>query len=366
MLDAEERMEISVLSKHGESIRSIARATGRSRNTVRRYLRGGSDIAARRKPAIKRIAKLDPFKEYIVERLRAAAPDKTPAVVLFREIHLRGYLGGETRVKEFVRGLRPPPPPDPVVRFETEPGQQMQADWALIRGSKNRLSVFVATLGWSRAAYIEFCDNERLETLIRCHENAFAAFGGVPREVLYDNMKTSECLSFAVNAHEWFWNGTPMARAIIVSIPAFSTMRAMLVFCRVCAALIALRRRARPPLGGASLACRAMERFIRYVKGSFWVPFAACMKQAGVKADRHGANSAASRWLREVANARIHGTTGEVPASRLVDERQMLQQLPAPYKGLSEPEPHAERGKPVIAYQHPLSVYEDLFAGVAA
>jgi hypothetical protein len=91
------------------------------------------------------------------------------------------------------------------------------------------------------------------------------------------------------------------------------------------------------------------------------------MKQAGVKADRHGANAASSRWLREIANARVHGTTGEVPATRLVDERQTLQRLPAPYKGRSEPETsRTERRKPVIAYQHPLSVYEDLFAGAAA
>jgi hypothetical protein len=63
----------------------------------------------------------------------------------------------------------------------------------------------------------------------------------------------------------------------------------------------------------------------------------------------------------------FHGTTGEVPATRLVDERQTLQRLPAPYRGRSEAEPpRAERRKPVIAYQHPLSVYEDLFAGVAA
>ena len=107
MLDAEERMEISVLSRHGRSIRSIARATGRSRNTVRRYLRCGDDIAVRRKSATKGIAKLDPFKDYILERLRAAAPDKIPAVVLFREIRQRGYRGGETRVKDFVRSLRP-------------------------------------------------------------------------------------------------------------------------------------------------------------------------------------------------------------------------------------------------------------------
>jgi transposase len=69
MLDAEERMEISVLSRHGGSIRSIARATGRSRNTVRRYLRGGGDITAKRKPGPIRITKLDPFKDYILERL---------------------------------------------------------------------------------------------------------------------------------------------------------------------------------------------------------------------------------------------------------------------------------------------------------
>jgi hypothetical protein len=90
------------------------------------------------------------------------------------------------------------------------------------------------------------------------------------------------------------------------------------------------------------------------------------MKQAGVKADRHAANAAASRWLREIANARVHGTTGEVPAIRLVDERQTLQRLPAPCKSRSEPEVPRERRRPVIAYQHPLSVYEDLFAGAAA
>jgi transposase len=122
MLDAEERMEISVLSRHGRSIRSIARATGRSRNTVRRYLRCGDDIAARRKPATKRIAKLDPFKDYIQERLRAAAPDKIPAVVLFREIRQRGYRGGQTRVKDFVRSLQPPPQPAE---------QQVNSKWGL-------------------------------------------------------------------------------------------------------------------------------------------------------------------------------------------------------------------------------------------
>jgi transposase len=131
MLRAEDRMEISVLARHGSSIRAIARSTGLSRNTVRRYLRGGTDATVRKAPA-KRAEKLDPFKAYIRERIAAAAPDAIPAVVLFRELRARGYAGCETRVKDFVRGLRTMPGPDPVVRFETEPGRQMQVDWATV------------------------------------------------------------------------------------------------------------------------------------------------------------------------------------------------------------------------------------------
>ena len=75
MLTAEERMELGVLRKHGAGIRELARVTGWSRNTVRRYLREG-DAAAVRKAAPKRAEKLDPFKAYIVDRVKAAAPDR--------------------------------------------------------------------------------------------------------------------------------------------------------------------------------------------------------------------------------------------------------------------------------------------------
>jgi transposase len=338
MLEAEDRMEISVLSKHGSSIRAIARSTGWSRNTVRRYLRGG-ESAATRQPSAKRVEKLDPFKDYIRERVAAAAPAMIPAVVLFRELRDRGYTGGETRVKDFVRGLRTMPPADPVVRFETEPGRQMQADWATVRGGGGRLSVFVATLGWSRAAYVEFCADERIETLVRCHEHAFAAFGGVPREVLFDNMKTVvlERDAYGAGRHR-FHSGFLDYAGHAGFLP------------RLCCPYRAQTK-------------GKVERFIRYVKGSFWVPFAASMKQAGVVPDHHAANAAVSRWLREVANARVHGTTGEVPAARLLVERQGLQQLPPPYGAGSPREARTKRASPTIAYQHPLSVYEDLFVG---
>ena len=106
-----------------------------------------------------------------------------------------------------------------------------------------------------------------------------------------------------------------------------------------------------------------MERFIRYLRESFWVPLSSRLAQEGLVVDRETANLAVKRWLREVANARIHGATGAIPAERLVSERLQLQQVPTPYGGRTvralqaTPEP-----APIIGMQHPLSLY-DVFAG---
>jgi transposase len=339
MLTAEEQMELDILKKHGAGIRELARATGRSRNTVRRYLRAG-EAALARNPAPKRAEKLDPFKDYLVGRMKAAAPDRIPAAVLCREIRERGYDGGETRVKQFVRGLIPSPPPEPVVRFETEPGHQMQADWATVGRGGDKLKIFIATLGWSRAAYVEFCDDERVETLIRAHENALLAFGGAPVEVLYDNMRTVvvERNTYGRGVHRFHAGFLDYARHVGF-VP------------RLCQPYRAQTK-------------GKVERFIGYLKRSFWIPFAASMRQAGLRPDKHAANAAVARWLREVANARIHATTGEVPAERLVIETQKLQALPSPYAGQPIRSPASiapARRKAVMGYQHPLSVYDALF-----
>ena len=342
MLKAEEQMELVVLKKHGAGIRALTRSTGRSRNTVRRYLRGGED-AATRKPAPKRLEKLDPYKGYIVERLAAAAPDRIPATVLLREIQARGYLGGISRIKVFMSGLVPTPAPEPVVRFETEPGRQMQADWANVGRGGDKLKVFIATLGWSRMAYVEFCDDERVETLIACHERAFLAFGGAPAEVLYDNMKTVvlERNTYGRGVHRFH--------------PGF------LDYAKHAGVLPRLCQPYRAQTKGK------VERFIGYLKRSFWVPFVASMRQASVAPDKHAANAAVARWLREVANARIHATTKEVPADRLAIERPRLQGLAAPYAGRSARAlPLVQIRKPMIGYQHPLSVYEGLLPEVAS
>ena len=66
----------------------------------------------------------------------------------------------------------------------------MQVDWCQVRRGKNRFSALVATMGHCRATYVQFATNEELDTLLACLEDAFSFFGGVPRHVLFDNMKT--------------------------------------------------------------------------------------------------------------------------------------------------------------------------------
>jgi transposase len=341
MLTGEEVMEIRVLHRQGMSIRGIVKTTGISRNVVRRYLR--SPEAPRYKLRAPRPSKLDPFKDYVAERLRAAVPSRIPGTVLLIELRARGYEGGITILKEFVAGFLPEKRDDPVVRFETEPGQQMQVDWAVIGRGSDRLSVFVATLGWSRSSYVEFCDDEKVETLILAHEHAFAAFGGVPREVLYDNVKTVvlERNTYG-RGHHRFHSGFLDYAGHAGFVP------------RLC-------RPYRAKTKGK------VERFIRYLKESFWVPFASGLKQAGLRPDKDAANIAVHRWLREIANARVHGTTGEVPAQRLENERGKLRPLPRPYGGRSVRQLQAPIvHEPIVGYQHPLSLYDELAIGSAA
>lgn len=189
MITFEIRMEIKVLHKRGMSIRAIAKELGLSRNTVRKHLKAKSD-RPRYSPRPTSSSLLDEYREYICKRITDAHPYKIPATVIAREISELGYRGGMTILREFIRARSIPQPAEPAVRFETEPGRQMQVDWGTMRNGKSPLHVFVAVLGFSRMLYIEFTNNMRYDTLEECHRNAFSFFGGVPREILYDNMKT--------------------------------------------------------------------------------------------------------------------------------------------------------------------------------
>lgn len=347
-------VEIQLLNKHGFSLRKIAAEVGCAVNTVRRHLTLTTAPKYERK--VKRVTKLADYEAYLCERQKAAYPEWIPASVLHREIVERGYQGGLSQLRAFMRSLRPMLPTEPEVRFETAQGEQLQVDWVEFRkGGAAPLYAFCATLGYSRASYVEFVSDMKVNTLIICHERAFAAFGGVPRKVLYDNMKT------VVLERDAYGEGHHRYHA------------GFLDYARHSGFIIKLCQPYRPQTKGK------VERFNGYLRRSFYVPLVSRLRQSGLQLDVVTANAEVARWLKDVANERVHGTTQEKPVVRLELERPHLQALAVPWCGdiaaarpqvqaveVSAPRPAIvlERLAGVPPAQHPLAVYEQLLFNV--
>jgi transposase len=334
MLTQENEVEIKVLARQGMGIREIAREMGVSRNTVRRVLR---DPGPRRYgPRRKKSTKLDGFKSYVKQRVQSAGSVRLPAPVLLREIQERGYAGGLTQLKMYLVEVQPPKKDDPLVRFETKPGHQMQADFVVFRRCGERLSAFVATLGYSRMSFVRFVTDETWPTVRECLQASFSYFGGVPHEVLFDNMKT-----------------------VVLERDAYGRGQH-----RLHQGLLSLSR----DLGFAVRLCQPyraktkgkVERFNRYLRGSFYNPLVTRL-QADVALDAATANVEVLKWLRDVANVRKHQGLGAKPIDRLAaDQEAMLPFEPAMATVESAARARLRVPVPVESLQHPLSVYGEL------
>lgn len=300
MLTEEAKMEIKILFRRGMSIRGIARELAISRNTVRKHLRGEVPKAvSQRGPG--RPRKLAPYEDWVRRRVEGAAPIRLPATVLHREVVAMGFAGTERTVRRFVSLLYPAPTPEPVVRFETAPGHQAQMDWGEYRLGGRKLYAFVGLLGYSRWLYVEYVDSMKSEILIACHRRMLADFGGVPREILYDNMKT------VVTQRDAYGRGRHRFHDAIWALAGDCGFRPKLC------------RPARPQTKGK------VERSIDYIASSFFYPFVTQLALAGREPSLEELNAEARHWSATVANVRIHGTTNEQPSVRLAEEQAAMQ-----------------------------------------
>lgn len=274
------------LYEKGMKISDIAKCTGVDRKTVRKYVHSRSlPVAVPRAP---KMSKIDDFKPFIVDRLKEYP---ISAIRLYYEIQARGYTGGYTVVKDFVREVKPSLGVPAVMRFETKPGLQAQVDWAELAivemdGARRKLYCFTMILGYSRMRYAELTFSIDTPTLIRCHLNAFQYFGGLPEEVLYDNMK-QVVIERALQPRDSEWN------------PLFKDFYECMGF------LPRLCRPRRPQTKGK------VENTVKYVKNGFF---------NGTRFGSLGDIENGLRdWLFRV-NHTVHGTTHEVPAERLKRE----------------------------------------------
>lgn len=294
MVEAEIVVRIRALQALGWGARHIADDVGVSRNAVRRYLRGAA-AGQQRRP---RARKLDAAGEELARRLFVDVAAGN-AVVVRQELRKQDYDVSERTVQRVVAGLRQERRASAVatMRFETEPGEQMQIDFGekrvVIGGVEVVVHLMAAVLGFSRRIFVKAFLVERAEEWRDGIASAFRHFGGATRTLLVDN---SRCLVSSRTA------------AVVQFHPA------LVELCR--------------DFGCSPRACRPyrartkgkIENGVGYVKhnalaGRSFSSFAALEEHL-------------TSWM-ALADGRIHGTTHEEPRLRFIREAKMLLPLPS-------------------------------------
>ncbi len=295
MLQAEEVAAMLRLHGLGWGAKRLAKEFGCARNTVRRYLRQGGPVAFR-KPG--RRTAFDGLDDWLRERFfrHGGNADVVRQELASEHGIVIGLRSVELRVQRWRRELKAQM--RATVRFETAPGQQMQIDFGDTRvwigGERVRVHLFVATLGYSRRLHLRASLRERQADWFEGMEGAFLRFGGVPAEVLFDNPKalvehhdaaTREVrFNGRLHAFARYWGFAP----------------------RACAPYRARTK-------GKD------ERGVGYVKKN---------AIAGRRFESWAALEAhLDRWTREIADQRVHGTTGVAPAERFASEAGALRPL---------------------------------------
>jgi transposase len=294
MITQEIRAEIRrLVLRDGWKVETVARRFGVHHSVVRRMIRDDASLDGRRAP---KGSLIDPHREFLVSRL-GEHPELTSTRLLL-ELRDRGYAGGVSVVRRYVAKIRAPRQRKAYLRVETDPGEQAQVDWGSfgqirIGATQRPLSAFAMVLSWSRMLFIDFSLDQQADTFLRMHQRAFAAFGGIPKKLLYDNLKT-------VVLHH--------VGSTVQFNPAFLAFAGHYLFEPVAAPVRYPQAKGR------------VEGAIRYIRHAFFY--------GRQFRDIDDLRAQAALWCQEVANQRLHATTRERPAERLLVERTRLRALP--------------------------------------
>jgi transposase len=333
-----------LLEEAGGDRAEAARRVGVGRTTMYRWITAGlldqelDAIQARYTPRPPEVTKLEKYKPLIETRLREFP--RLSAVRLFAECQAAGYIGGLTQVRVLVRSLRPAAE-TPVVRFETEPGQQAQVDWAHCRLPWGVRYALVVVLGYSRLLWVQFYPRQDLATLMLGLDACFATWGGTVRDLLFDQMRS-------VLTRDDRLTGGGLVHNL-----------ELLRFAKHWGCRVKVCRPYRAQTKGK------VERPIRYLRDNFLYG-----RTFVSDADL---NAQALDWLGTVANVRQHATMHWSPAEQFAAvERATLLPMPSrPYRSLMltpsaarSPRVPAHEAVPhVVVERRELSAYAALAAG---
>lgn len=309
-----EIVEIIYRLRRGEKIREIARDLCFARNTVRKYrdlaeqhgllepespvpdgVTLGRLLGPPPQPRHMR-STVEPYAEFVKQQHKAGVEQ---AAIWQRLRDEYGYQGSYSSVRRYVKREHPKEV-EPVCRIESKPGEEAQVDFGYAgtmgdarTGRMRKVWVFVMTLSFSRHQYIEFVMDQKMRTWLRCHENAFRSFNGVPERVVIDNLK-SGVISAALHDPVLAEGYRRLARHY--------------------GFLISPNRPRTPRHKGK------VESGVHYVKRSFLA--------GRTFVDLESMNRRGREWVMEIAGMRCHGTTKEAPLLRFEIEKEALQPLP--------------------------------------
>jgi transposase len=279
------------LGRQHLNVAQTARAIGLDIRTVSKW----ADVQTfHPRTTVQRTSKLDAFKGQIVRWLDA---HPYSAQQIYQRLCETGYSGGKTIVKDYVHRIRPHPPAA-FLKLDFAPGEAAQVDWGefgsiAVGSTRKRLSFFLLVLCHSRRMYLEFTVSQTMEFFLQCHENAFAAFGGVTQRVMVDNLKSA------------------VLQRLVGQAPVFNPK--YLDFSR--------------HWGFEITACNVrsgnekgrVENGVGYVKKNFL---------AGLElSDFSAMHSAAQLWVNTVADVRTHESTHQRPIDHFEQERTKLRPL---------------------------------------
>jgi transposase len=295
MIRKEDFAVIKALTQRGVFLKDIALELGVHPRTVSRALkRNGAPEPGRKKSG----SKLDAHKPTIDRLLSEGVWN---AKVIWREIQAEGYTGRYTILRDYIQPKRALRPGRATVRFETEPGRQLQSDWGealtQIANVVVKVHFIVNELGYSRRFHFWCTDQEDAEHTYEGVIRSLEYLGGVPAEVLVDNQKAAVLQPRGQGQPAQF-----NERFLDLAGHYGFTPRA----CRPYRA----RTKGKD------------ERMVGYVQQNFFVRYRSFESWAHL-------NQLAEQWLVEEADQRVQGTVKEVVAERFARERPVLGPLPA-------------------------------------